>query len=314
MVGTVMSSTPNYYEKPGNSCFPICRYWTWKRHQVIRLIPYYGAVGTTEDIGPKNKIQVDKVSFSVGANLSGKIGFAQDKGASGEGNAGISATYGTTWDQPHASTLTNSNVGSQVAEWQDDTLNFTSSERFDFYAWRNLTTVSNFTNGRAAIFELPRRNPGSPANPYILPELTNYFLVRGTGCLAPLCLFSLTAEIQETHITSTQNFPVWMPTFGVDTKELTLHPKQQAQFRIRLREGEGENSKSWQIVKDPNDNNLLVSPHSGNGSDTQYVTITVKAQPKAEPGTTYVLYVNTVPAGGADSLRYGSIKVDVHID
>ena len=315
MVGTVMSSTPNYFQGPNNACYPTCRYWTWERHQLISLVPFYGPKATTEDIGPKNHIQVDKVSFEVGANLAGKIGFSGDKGASGEGNAGISAKYGVTWEQPHATTITRSNVGSQIAQWQDNTLNFMSGIGYDFLAYRNTTTVANFTNGRVAIFKLPR----TPVNPYILPDLTNYFLVRGSSCLIITPFIScdppltFRAAYQEIHITSTQTWPVMMPTFSVSTTELRLKPLHEATFRIRLRENVGENSKSWQIVTDPSGSALLVTPHSGNGSDDEYVTITVKAQPNAVPGTTYTLYVNTVPAGGASSLRYGSIRVRVDI-
>lgn len=317
MVATVMSTTPNYYQGPGNLCYPVCRYWTWKRHQVVELVPYYGAKGSTEDVGPKNGIHVDKFNFDIGANLGGKIGFGGDKGATGEGNAGISAKYGMSWEQPHAKTIAKSTIGAQRAEWQDDTLNFMSGATYDFAAWRNITTTANFTNGRAAIFRLPRRNPGSPPNPYILPTLTNYFLVRGSSCFSngPLpCFFTVQAEYQEIHITSTQQFPVWMPTFSVDQTKLSLKPGQEATFRIRLRSSEGESSKAWQVVKDPNDANLHVSPHAGQGSDHEYQTVTVKAQPTARHGSTYTLYVNTVPAGGADSLRYGSLLVRVDIE
>jgi hypothetical protein len=315
MVGTVMSSNPNFYEGPGNSCYPICRYWTWRRQQVVKLIPYYGAHATTEDLGPKNGIQVDRVSFEVGGNLGGKIGFGGDKGATGEGNLGISAKYGSSWEQPHAKTINRSSVGATVAEWQDDTLNFMSGIGYDFYAWKNVTTTAAFTNGRVTIFKLPRQNPGSPVNPYVLPELTNYFLVRGSSC-AGFCVLSIQADEQEIHIASTQKFPVWMPTFGVDTKSIHVKPKSTVTFRIRVRSSEGENAKAWQIVKDPNDNHLTITPNSGSdsGDRSEYQTISVKAQPGAVSGTTYTLYINTVPAGGSDSLRYGSLRVTVNID
>ncbi len=318
MVSTVMSTTPNYFQGPGNSCFPVCRYWTWRRHQVMKLSAPGGPLAATEDLGPKNGVQVDKVTFSVGGSLSGKIGFGGDKGATGEGNAGINASYGTSWDQPHAKTINRTNVGSSAPEWQDDTLNFMSGPTYDFYAWRNITTTSTFTNGRVAIFTLPRPAAGSPQSAYITPDLTNYDLVRASYCFVDIfsaCFFTVSADYQEIHITSTQAFPVFLPTFSVDTTSLDVKPKETATFRIRLRSSDAERAKSWQIVKDPNDNNLTVTPNAGSDSDrqSQYQTIVVKAQPGAQPGTTYTLYVNTVPAGGADSLRGGSLRVFVHI-
>jgi hypothetical protein len=312
MVAAVMSTTPNYAEGVNNSCWPTCEFWTWRRHQLIRLRDINGLLGTSEDLGPPNGIAVNKVSFSVGANLSGKIGF-NDKGATGEGNGGINASYSNSWDQPHATTTSKSNVGSTVGEWQDDTLNFMSGPTYDFYGWKNITTTAEFRNGRVAIFRLPRN-----ADPTVItPDLTNYFLVRGSVCtLPPACFFTGQAPYIEIHITSTQTGQVWLPTFSVDTTTLKIKPQTSATFRIKVRSSEGESTKNWHVVKDPNDNHLTVTPSSGSDSDngTNYQTITVKAQPGAVPGTTYTLYVNTVPAGGADALRFGSLRVTVHIE
>ena len=308
MTVSTLSTTPQYVKVFGNACHLNCGYFTWARTQTLNVAcgPNESTAAATADLGPLNQVQVSRITWNVGATLTGKIGFGgKDKGANAEGNAGLSVGYSQSWDQQMATTLLTSTLGDTTATWQDTTSNFMSGATWDFGAYNITTTVANFTNGKVAIFKCPR---GSLVRPFV-----NAPVFFRAAALYPFGI----VRYDEKELNNSTGGDIAMPTFGIDTAALSLAPGTGKTFRIQVKSSPLEVPKAWVVVPDPNDTKLLITPSSGtdssDGPGSLYQNVSVFAQTSAVPGNRYTLYVNTVPAGGADTLRNGSLLLTVSI-
>ena len=82
-----------------------------------------------------------------------------------------------------------------------------------------------------------------------------------------------------------------------------------ATFDIVANQEAGQKTLKWFATKTPSFVTTNIDPNGETGNQR----VTVNALPSATSSAVDYLLLNTIPAGGADSLRNGSLRVQVSI-
>ncbi len=267
--------------------------------------PNGSVTGRVLDISPTTIVSKTSETLSVGGKLSGKVG-AGPNGPSGEGGGEVSVGWSRTivTDSVNTSNDPARSVGTTSAGWNDA---FNHDPPFNFPS----TSKSSYTADRLAIFTIPRTvNDASPG----------YIPAVSLSVTHEARFFGWWIAFQRYTTTGTQRRTFWvpLPSFHVkanadspiaNTLSLSLQPGTSATFDVVANQVAGQKTLKWFATKTPSFVTTNIDPNGETGNQS----VTVNALPSAAANSVDYLLLNTIPAGGADSLRNGSLRVQITI-
>ena len=267
--------------------------------------PNGSMTGRVLDISPTTIVSKTSETLSVGGKLSGKVG-AGPNGPSGESGGEVSVGWSRTIVTDSVNTTNDAarTVGTTSAGWNDT---FNHDPPFNFPS----TSQGSYTADRLAIFTVPRTvNDASPGyTPAVSLSVTHE--ARFFGWWIAFQRYTSTG-------TQKRTFRVPLPAFYLranggstlaTTLSLSLTPGTSATFDVVANQVAGQKTLKWFATKTPSFVTTNIDPNGETGNQS----VTVNALPSAAASSVDYLLLNTIPAGGADSVRNGSLRVQITI-
>ena len=262
--------------------------------------------GTLVDLSPTTIVSKTEETLSVGGKLSGKVA-GGEKGAGGEvgGEVSVGWSRKITTESVDTTNSAGKGVGTAIAGWNDK---YNHNPPFNFPN----TSKSTYTADRLAIFSIPRAIYDN--TPGVVPTvtLTVYHKAQFHGWWFPQ------SNEWDSWREWTGTFRVPLPIFKLQanpqaplTSALSLDLKRgtSATFNVVANVDPGQKTLKWFATKTPSFVTTTIDPNGETGNQT----VTVNASPNAAVNSVDYLLLNTIPAGGADTLRTGSMRVQITI-
>jgi hypothetical protein len=257
--------------------------------------------GTLSDYAPQNQIKVTSTTVTVGQNSTYSVSAnLSEKGGSIGGNYSQtnSASYSTTITQEAVTTTATGTLGGPQASWTDQ-MDTTSTS-----IPAPPTTIGTFNSARLAIFALPRAIYGVKA-----PAVTVGFGIK--PIYLAYVFYDFTHNLGNylsADFISGDQFTFALPVFSLATTNVTLKIGSTVTIPVTA-QPQGGYAITWGIGTLPVGVTANVDSKVGVTGNFKLI---LAANAGAQPGT-YFVYVNSIPPGAADSLRNGSIPVQVTI-
>ena len=267
--------------------------------------PNDSITGRVLDIAPTTIVSKTSETLSVGGKLSGKAG-AGPNGPSGEGGGEVSVGWSRTIVTDSVDTTNDParTVGNTSAGWLDK---FNHDPPFNFPN----TSKGSYTADRLSIFSIPRTINDALPNYTPAVSLTTSHEAKFFGWWIPFQRYTVTG-------TQKRTFRIPLPAFYLKasdasplatTLSLSLKPGTSATFNVVANQQAGQKTLKWFATKTPSFVTTNIDPNGETGNQS----VTVNAVPSAAVNSVDYLLLNTIPAGGADSLRNGSMRVQISI-
>ncbi len=303
LVTTQFSQTPNWQvtngqaNRVGNTFFWVG--WLNQYNNISSQLSAASTKGTLVDYAPQNKIKVTSTTLTVGQNSTFSVSAnVSEKGGSIGGNYSQtnSASYSTTITQESVTTTATGTLGGPSASWADAA----DVEAASLPS----TTIGTFNSARLAIFSLPRAIYNAA-----VPSVTVGFNLKPVYLTAYVdTTKSPGTQYAEADFISGDSFTMALPVFSVSKTSVSLKIGGSVTIPVTAK-ASGGYGITWGVGTLPN--GVVANVDSRVGVTGNY-SLVLAANVGAAPGT-YFVYVNSIPPGSADSLRNGSIPIQVTI-
>jgi cytoskeletal protein CcmA (bactofilin family) len=256
-----------------------CGWLTSSRNLQISATDANGNNYPIFDHGPLSQNNVTTASFSVGASTSGFSG-------------GVSGGFGESWSQSDVTTVDDTNLTTNVAQWKD------SFRQFGHFSPSSPSDPPPAVKGlwesyQSVIFSVPVGTSSFNIN---INDQAGFIYFH------PFTTDTTTAQVLDT-------VTVTSPTISVTPVKLRLVPGQQNTLAIDAEiSGQGAGQLGWTLSNPDTSNNINLSTTTGTGSQTVIVSVPTGTQ----PGTEY-LNVDTMPSYSSIQTKSGPLKIEVDV-
>jgi hypothetical protein len=259
---------PNWSPGSGVPCTNIYGWWTDQRGFTISTAPEF----LLYDHGPTGTISTSNAGFTIGGllNVTGP---------------GVSASYTTSWSQPSVTTIDQSNLNTNVAQWEE---NFAGPGDF---SCPPETSIETFYSNQGAIFRVP--------------EGTTAFILTVAGTIQ----FEEDTGFETRTLRESFTYPLSIqpPVFAVNPPTAAIAAGQAGGVRVTAVIPGSAQGLPWVVTNIPSW--LTVSQTTG----AESADLTLSVAPGTPAGTVASLNVDTDPAFAAPSVKSGPLTVQVTV-